>query len=213
MHSARTLACEEPALCGTSPAGGHAATAGPATRVDYEAAFATFLSSRGVPYVDANDHRAASFWGAAVKSFDFLVYPPGGPAWLVDVKGRRFPYTAGGGAPRYWENWVTLGDLEGLACWEQAFGPGYEARLVFAYLLEGAESRWPAATRFARAGHRFAFLAVRLDAYRRHCRRRSPRWQTCTVPAEVFRGIARPVEEILDPATTGGRRRAGEGPP
>jgi len=165
--------------------------------VDYESAFAAFLASRGVPYVAANDHRAATFRDAAVKSFDFLVYPPSGPVWLVDVKGRRFPSAGSGGTLRYWENWVTRGDLEGLACWEEAFGPGYEARLVFAYLLAGLSGRWPAAVRFTHAGHCFAFLSVRLDAYRRHCRRRSPRWQTFTVAAEAFRAIARPVEELL----------------
>ncbi len=197
MRSARTLTCEAPSSClERPPAESTPSTPSPA-RVDYEAAFAAFLASRGVPCVAANDHRAATFWDAAVKSFDFLVYPPCGPAWLVDVKGRRFPSPGSGGTPRYWENWVTHGDLEGLACWEQAFGSGYEARLVFAYLLEGPPGRWPTAVRFVYAGHCFAFLSVRLDAYRRHCRRRSPRWQTYTVAAEAFRAIARPVEEIL----------------
>lgn len=78
------------------------------------------------------------FAGARIKSFDYLVYPPGSLAWLVDVKGRRFPYVdEQGGSRRYWESWITREDLSGLADWESVFGQEYEARLVFAYLLQG----------------------------------------------------------------------------
>jgi hypothetical protein len=107
----------------------------------YESALADYLRSRGVPYVAVDEARRSIFAGAKIKSFDFIVYPPEGPNWLVDVKGRKFPYT-GRGAGRYWENWITQADLDGLEKWEAVFSEGFLALLVFAYLLSGdPESR------------------------------------------------------------------------
>ena len=51
--------------------------------IHYEAAFQDFLRSRGWPYLPIDEQKKAIFSGARVKSFDFLVYPPGGKAWLV----------------------------------------------------------------------------------------------------------------------------------
>ncbi len=71
----------------------------------YEAALGDYLRSRGVPYVAVDEARRSVFAGAKIKSFDFIVYPPTGPSWLVDVKGRKFPYTGGGGK-------AVLGELD-----------------------------------------------------------------------------------------------------
>ena len=60
--------------------------------IHYEAAFEDFLRSRGVPYVPVQEARRAIFAGERIKSFDFIVYPGGQRHWIVDVKGRRFPY-------------------------------------------------------------------------------------------------------------------------
>lgn len=81
--------------------------------IHYEAAFEDYVRSQGWPYVPVDEKKKAIFSGAKVKSFDFIVYPPGRRAWLVDVKGRKFPYETSGGR-HYWENWVTREDLEGL---------------------------------------------------------------------------------------------------
>ena len=45
--------------------------------IHYEAAFEDYLRSRGWPYLPVDEHRKAIFSGARIKSFDFLVYPPG----------------------------------------------------------------------------------------------------------------------------------------
>lgn len=160
--------------------------------INYEQAFEAYLQSQAVPYVPANEVPQSVFTGAKLKSFDFVLHPPQGAKWLVDLKGRQFPYGSAG-SRRYWENWVTQADLDGLAEWEAAFGDNYEARLVFAYLLEGPPERWPAIEPFAFGHGRFAFYAVRLADYRTHCRQRSPRWSTVCVPRRTFRTIARPV--------------------
>ena len=111
--------------------------------VHYEAAFEDYLRSRGIPYVPVDETRRALFAGTKVKSFDFLVYPPQHKPWIVDVKGRKFPYVSEDGSLRYWENWVTQEDLLSLAEWEKVFPADFESRFIFAYLLAGRPERWP----------------------------------------------------------------------
>jgi len=160
----------------------------------YENSFQDYLRSRGIPYCPVNETKRAIFAGSKVKSFDFLVYP-GGPAhWLVDVKGRRFPSISSGGAKHYWENWVTRTDLEDLQAWQSAFGAPFQAYFVFAYLLGGEPTRWPAIHPHFFNNNYYAFMAVSLDDYARHCRTRSARWQTLSVPAKIFREIIQPIE-------------------
>ncbi len=162
-------------------------------RIHYESAFEDLLRAEGVPYVGVDEARKAIFAGAKVKSFDFLVYGAGQTTWLADVKGRRFPYELPGGR-RYWENWVTGDDLASLACWEGTFGEPFRAAFVFAYWLDGPRGAWPPGAVHPHRGRDYGFLAVSLADYRSHCRRRSPRWDTYTVPTGAFRRMARPVQ-------------------
>lgn len=162
----------------------------------YEAALADYLRSRGVPYVAVDEARRSIFAGAKVKSFDFIVYPPAGPSWLVDVKGRKFPYT-GRGAARYWENWITLDDLDGLEAWEAVFANGFLALLVFAYWLMGDPRRWPTLAIHPWEGRHYAFYGIPISAYRKHCRKRSERWKTVSLPSALFRRMAVPIAQGL----------------
>ena len=155
--------------------------------IHYEAAFEDFLRSRGWPYVPVDEQRKAIFSGARVKSFDFLVYPPGEKAWLVDVKGRKFPYEING-TKRYWENWVTRDDLEGLSRWKDVFGDDFEAVLVFAYWLVGSGGREPTAEQHPFRGEYYAFLWIPAARYAEQARTRSPKWDTVSMPGAAFRG-------------------------
>ncbi len=164
----------------------------------YENAFMAFLRSHQVPYVPVDEARRAILAGSKVKSFDLLVYPPSQPPWLVDVKGRQFPYVGTRGGRRYWENWVTREDLQGLAEWQQVFGDEFQARFVFVYHLQGDPARWPAdQPAYDFDGERYAFLSVLLADYEQYCRPRSDRWQTVSVPAAAFRDIAHPLEHAI----------------
>ncbi|GMU22388.1 MAG: hypothetical protein AMXMBFR13_24740 [Phycisphaerae bacterium] len=162
--------------------------------IHYEAAFVDYLRSRGVPYVPVDETRKVIFAGAKIKSFDLIAYPGGGRQWIVDIKGRQFPYIAEDGSKRYWENWVTREDLDGLGEWERVFGAPFEAQFVFAYVLDGPPDRWPAGQPHTFRDDYYAFLAVSLREYREHCRDRSARWDTVAVGTRIFRQIARPVE-------------------
>ena len=164
--------------------------------IHYEAAFEDYLRSRGTPYVPVDETRKVIFSGSKVKSFDFLVYPGAGRHWIVDVKGRRFPYPTRNGVGRYWENWVGQQDLEGLAEWERVFGDDFEARFVFAYLLGGPPDRWPATAPYVFREDRYVFLTVTLADYQAHCRPRSTSWRTVAVACKTFREITHPVDSF-----------------
>lgn len=163
----------------------------------YEIAFEDYLRSRGIPYVPVDEARRAIFAGNRIKSFDVLVYPREGTNWIVDIKGRKFPYMTHRGGKRYWENWVEQDDLDGLAEWQAVFGDGFEACFVFAYLLDGPPDRWPPARPHLFRGAYYAFYRVALKDYQEHAQRRSASWQTLTMPRVAYRRIARPVEALL----------------
>jgi len=160
--------------------------------IHYEAAFEDYVRSQGWPYVSVDERKKAIFSGARVKSFDFLVYPPGRPAWLVDIKGRKFPYQVRHGR-RYWENWVTREDLEGLRRWEGVFGPGFEPVLVFVYWLVGLCRGEPTPSLHRFRDQYYAFVSISAAEYAAHARRRSPKWDTVTVPGRAFRTLIHPV--------------------
>ncbi|MCK4658882.1 MAG: HYExAFE family protein [Phycisphaerae bacterium] len=162
--------------------------------IHYEAAFEDYLRSRGIAYVPVDEQKKVIFSGARIKSFDFLVYRPE-VKWLVDVKGRKFPYDTTANR-RTWENWVTCDDLNGLEQWEATFGEGFCAMFVFAYWLTGKPD-----TRLTCHIHPFrdesyAFMCISLADYKAHAKRRSPKWETLTVPTADFRRLAKPIQEL-----------------
>lgn len=164
--------------------------------VHYEAAFEDFLRSRNVPYVAVDEAKKALFAGAALKSFDFVVYSAKGPNLLVDVKGRKFPYTTPRGR-RFWENWVERDGLQDLARWEEVFGRDFQALLVFAYLLgePALADRFTDLHLFRQEF--YGFVAVPAELYGRHCRLRSPAWQTVSMSAPLFRELMAPISAYL----------------
>lgn len=168
--------------------------------VHYEAAFEDYLRGRQLPYVAVDEAKRALFAGAALKSFDFLVYSESGPNLLVDVKGRKFPDTTPGRRPassRAWENWVTRGDLESLTEWEKVFGPAFQAVLAVAYWLQGPPQHSPFDdVHFYKQRH-YAFFAIRLCDYVAAARTRSDKWQTVAVPTRKFAELASDITAFL----------------
>lgn len=136
-----------------------------------------------------------------IKSLDFIVYGEHGARLLVDVKGRRFPSGKEGRMRRVWECWSTREDVEGLECWEELFGPGYQGVLVFVYqVLPVVEL--PADTKdlWTWRGRRYLLRAVTVSDYRQHMRVRSPRWGTVDLPGARFRELVRPLQHFTQAA-------------
>ncbi len=161
--------------------------------IHYESAFEDYLRSQGTAYVAVDENKKAIFSGARIKSFDFLVHRAPDCKWLVDVKGRKFPYDTPSHR-RYWENWLTEDDLDGLREWEAIFGDGFKAMIVFAYHLLGPVSRQPTTYIHPFRGEYYAFLSISADVYGAHARRRSSKWRTLTMPAKKFREYATPIQ-------------------
>lgn len=160
----------------------------------YEAAFEDYVRSRGWPYVPVDEQRKAIFSGGRIKSFDFLVYRPGERPWLVDVKGRKFPYDSASGK-RYWENWVTQEDLSGLGKWKDVFGDEFEPVFAFAYWLPEGSDRDPTTYVHTFRNRYYSFLWISATDYAEHARQRSASWKTVFLTGNTFRQLVKPMDE------------------
>lgn len=170
----------------------------------YEAAFEAYVRQQRIPCVAVDECRRALFDDEAVKNPDFLLYPRFGVNLVVEVKGKRAKNSRG---RRDWENWVTLDDLEGLARWQETFGPGFRAVLSFAYTepppsfaLPGGEGA------FEFRGRHYRFWAVGLDDYTAHLRSRGSSWKAVAMARRAFRRRVRPLNEWLPMTPTASRR-------
>ena len=160
----------------------------------YEAAFEAYLQWHKLCYVAVDETRRAMLGEVPVKSLDFIVHGENGAKLLIDVKGRRFPGGSEQKPRKTWENWSTREDIEGLTCWTELFGPGYQAVLVFAYLL-AANVALPEETDdlWTWRGRRYLLRAVAAQEYRDAMRVRSPKWGTVHLPRAVFSHMVRPL--------------------
>jgi len=169
-------------------------------RTHYELAFESFLDRRGTPYVAVDEVRHAVRGRIGAKTFDYIVYPTGGPAYLVDVKGRKGGTHSGRGDIRQ-QNWVTAADVRDLLQWQEVFGSGYDAAFVFAYWLPAEAAAAPSRSAgrcdsLCIAGRWYSFWSVSVRDYAANQRRLSPRWETVSVPRSVFRRLSRPLEAL-----------------
>jgi hypothetical protein len=165
-------------------------------RNHYETAFEAYLRQHRIPYVAVDESRRSLLDDGSIKSPDFLVSPDSVEmAWLVDVKGRRFP--SGSRRQQYWKNWSTGDELRSLAAWERLFGANFVGALVFAYNVVGDRAPLPAEQLFVHRGALYAFVAVRLSHYLSAARQISPRWDTLAMPTARFRELAEPACEFF----------------
>ena len=162
----------------------------------YERAFENWLTDNGIEYVAVDEHKRATFGHTDIKSFDFLLYPPDRPIIIAEVKGRTFRGTSLANLAGL-ECWVTAGDVDGLTKWQQIFGEGHRAVFVFAYRIENIDVDFNGRDVFDFDSNRYLFFCVKLDDYRRYMKRRSPKWQTVTLPADKFRRCAVQLSEFL----------------
>jgi hypothetical protein len=173
-------------------------------RNHYEAAFEGYIRSLRVPCVAVDEAKRAIVDEEGVKSPDFLLYPRMGPNLVVEVKGKQGKNARG---RRPWENWVTTDDLDGLARWQQMFGPGFRAILAFVYAEPPAPFPLPPGDgAFAFRGRLYRFWAVGLDDYIAHLRSRGPAWKAVAMARREFRRRVRPLVEWL-PMTVESPRR------
>jgi len=165
-------------------------------RNHYERAFENWLIDNNVQYIVIDEHRRAALGRAKLKSFDFLLYPPNGQIIIAEVKGRAFKGTSFAKLAGF-ECWVTADDIDGLANWQRVFGPTHTTVFIFAYKIENIDVDFDGREVFDYNADRYVFFAVALDDYREFMKRRSPKWQTVTLPADKFRQFAVQMQNLL----------------
>jgi len=149
----------------------------------YERAFESWLIDNHIRYVAVDEQKKTTSGRSKIKNFDFLLYPPNQEPVIAEVKGRSFKGTTLAKLAGL-ECWVTADDIDGLAHWQQVFGPGHTAVLVFAYRIKNIDVDFDGRDFYDYAGRRYIFFAVKLDDYRKLMVRRSPKWKTVTLPAD-----------------------------
>lgn len=155
-------------------------------------AFERLLRMVRRPYVSVDETRRALARDESLKSMDFIVYSPQGTHLLVDVKGRL---CRTGGA--CWDSWATPDDIRSLLRWQEVFGAGFRAVLLFAYALESPRAAARHSVTWELRGRRYAFYGVWAEDYSRAMQTRSRSWDTVCLPARAFRELRQPVLELL----------------
>ncbi len=162
----------------------------------YERAFENWLIDHRIKYTPIDEHKQPAFTDGKVKSFDFLVYPPDRKIIIAEVKGRKFTGTTLEKMTGF-ECWVTTEDVDGLVKWQEILGPAYQAVFIFVYLIENIDVDFNGVDVFDFNEDRYVFFTVKLDDYRSFMKRRSPKWQTVTLPADKFRQCATQITKLL----------------
>jgi len=162
----------------------------------YERAFENWLMDSRIQYIAIDDHKKAVFARCKIKSFDFLLYPRSGRTIIAEVKGRKFRGISFAKLTAL-ECWVTTEDVDGLARWQQIFGTGHQAVFVFAYGAENIDVDFDGRPVYEFDENRFVFFCITVDDYRSFMKRRSPKWQTVTLPADKFRQCVLGINEFL----------------
>ena len=171
----------------------------------YELAVEAYLRACQTPYVAVDESRRAILANASLKSLDFIAYAGNGPNLLIDVKGRKF--SSGSSLSAVGENWVTADDLASLREWSRIFGSGFRGLFLFAYDLSeaaalGIANHPPAlAAPFRFRQRDYLFWGVWLEDYAEAVQIRSPRWETCWVPAGRYRTLRFPLADLLRPSS------------
>jgi len=162
----------------------------------YEQAFENWLIDNHIRYTSIDEHKQPTFINEKIKSFDFLVYPQDKPIIIAEVKGRKFTGTSLEKMTGF-ECWVTVEDIDGLVKWQEILGPAYQAVFIFVYLIKNIDVDFNGVDVFDFNTDRYVFFTVKLEDYRSYMKRRSPKWQTVTLPADKFRQCAVQINEFL----------------
>jgi len=162
----------------------------------YERAAEQFLRAHALPYLAISQTHRPVTPGGPLKNFDFLVHARSGQHYLLEVKGRQFPYVLRG-KKVFWENWVHEEDIAGLRLWRDYFGYTFTGLICYAYLITepGYAESFPSRAEWQ--GWEFGLVALTLADFLRWGERRSSRWKAWHIPPAQFRQLIRPLDYFL----------------
>ncbi len=87
--------------------------------------------------------------------------------------------------------------MDGLVKWQQVFGTRHQAVFIFVYKIENIDVDFDGRDVFDFETDRYIFFTIELNDYRSFMKRRSPKWQTVTLPADKFRQCAVQISQFL----------------
>jgi hypothetical protein len=171
----------------------------------YDAAFEEYLRHYRMPYVAVDETRRSLSEESSLKSPDYIVSPAAGDNWLVDIKGRRFP-SGGEKQSHRWENWATQDDIDSMLRWQDVFGAGFRAMLVFAYDILDARWLWQfeRRSRWRYREQSYAFYGVWVQDYEIRMSRRSRQWDTVSLRKRDYEEVRFPLGAFMQ-ESAGGR--------
>lgn len=158
----------------------------------YDSAFEELLRQLRRPYVSVNETRRALLPDSSLKSMDFIVSSRQSDNLLIDVKGRR--QSPGS---LCWKSWAGEDDITSLSKWEEFFGSGFRAMLVFAYDVSSPQAIQHHSLTWELLGRRYAFYGVWAQDYARAMKSFSSSWKTVNLPSEDFRKLRLPLLDVL----------------
>lgn len=162
----------------------------------YERAFENWLIDNHIQHICVDDSKRLAFGRSKIKSFDFLLYPRNQQTIIAEVKGKLFKGTNFAKLAGF-ECWVTAEDITGLTKWQEIFGQDHLAAFVFAYKIDKIDVDFDGRSVYDFDANKYIFFAVRLNDYCKFMKRRSPKWQTVTLPADKFRQCAVQMQNLL----------------
>jgi len=162
----------------------------------YEHVLENWLRENRVQSVPIDQHQRGLLSRERIKTFDFLIYPPGSPAVIAEVKGRLYKGTDLTELTNL-QCWVTMEDIRGMSQWQEALGDEVQAAFIFIYRFENIDVETAGRQFYDFGGNRYMLFAVTLDNYMEFMTPRSPKWQTVTLPAAKFRELAMPLRKFL----------------
>jgi len=161
-------------------------------RAHYESTFENILRKLQIPYIAINENKRPIIKGKAIKNFDFIVYSKKGK-YLIDIKGKFFPYEYFRGQPNYWENWITEDDLKGLQFWQDIFGKNFKSLIVYSFLVKKKRDINQFKFIYNFKNHFYGIVAIPLKLFFLECKTRSKKWKAIYVPREKFQKLVKPI--------------------
>lgn len=169
-------------------------------RAYYELAFEDILRRCEIPYIAINENKRPIIEGEAIKNFDFIVYSRKGK-YLMDIKGKFFPYEYSYGRPNYWENWITLDDIKGLKFWQKIFGKGFQSFIVYPFLIRNKKDKKQFKFVYTFKNNSYGIVAISMKTYLEEAKPRSKKWKAIYVPREKFRKLVKPLNKFIPEAS------------
>ncbi|MGH9922512.1 MAG: HYExAFE family protein [Nitrososphaerales archaeon] len=166
---------------------------------EYENMFEALLREKQLPYIAINEAKRAVVNNKRIKSFDFIVSSKNG-VFLIDIKGKQFPYGKGLRETDYWENWIHDDDLDGLELWERIFRSNTaKGLLVFPYKIKFEKHINEFRCKFKFKNYWYGLVAVTPKEYRNNSKIRSSKGQVHAIyiSRKLFPKVARPLDYFI----------------